>query len=109
MTCAIKPDDPQLQKWLEEGLSLEIHTFDHPCPLLQGGDFNKAKATYDKCVDLLFSVPNNAPVAFRMPCCDSLNTVSPRLFAEIMDKTTAKGNFLQVDSSVFNVFTPNDT
>ncbi|HKB02153.1 MAG TPA: PVC-type heme-binding CxxCH protein, partial [Gemmataceae bacterium] len=42
------------------------------------------------------------------PCCDSLNTVSPRLFAEIVNKTTAKGNFLQVDSSVFNVFTPND-
>ena len=28
----IKPDDAQLQAWLKEGLSLEVHTFDHPCP-----------------------------------------------------------------------------
>ncbi len=108
MTCKIDPADPHLQRWLKEGLSLECHTIDHPCPILGKGDFAAAKATYDKCVDLLASVPNNKPVAFRTPCCDSLNTVSPRLFAEIINKTTAKGNFLQVDSSVFNVFTPND-
>jgi putative membrane-bound dehydrogenase-like protein len=108
MTCQIDPAQPHLQTWLKEGVSLECHTFDHPCPILRNGDFKSAKATYDKCVDLMASVPNNKPVAFRTPCCDSLNTVSPRLFAEIMDKSTAKGNFLQVDSSVFNVFTPND-
>src|SRR5579871_1278336 len=28
MTCAVKPDDPQLQAWLQEGLSVECHTFD---------------------------------------------------------------------------------
>ena len=50
-------------------------------------------------------MPGNKPVAFRMPCCDSLNTLSPRFFAEIFNKTTAKGNFLAIDSSVFNVFT----
>ncbi len=33
MTCKIDPDDPQLQTWLKEGLSLETHTIDHPCPL----------------------------------------------------------------------------
>ena len=60
MTCNVKPDDPQLQTWLQEGVSLEVHTFDHPCPLLQGG-LDKAKATYDKCVDLMFSIPNNTP------------------------------------------------
>ena len=38
MTCDVKPDDPQLQSWLGEGLSIECHTIDHPCPLLQGGD-----------------------------------------------------------------------
>src|SRR5262249_11334882 len=48
------------------------------------------------------------PVAFRMPCCDSLNTVSPRFYAEIFNKTTAKGNFLSISSSVFNMFTADD-
>src|SRR5690348_4873457 len=58
MTCDINPKDPHLQKWLKEGLSLETHTVDHPCPLLQGGDFAKAKSTYDRCVDNLSNVPN---------------------------------------------------
>ncbi len=107
MTCAVKPDDPQLQTWLQEGVSLEIHTFDHPCPLLQGS-LDKAKATYDKCVDLMFSIPNNTPVAYRMPCCDSLNTVSPRFYKEIFNKTSPGGKFLQVSSSVFQVYTADD-
>src|SRR5262249_34520216 len=63
---------------------------------------------YDRCVDLLAEVPNSRPVAFRVPCCDSLNTPSPRFYAEIFNKTTPKGNFLTLDSSVFNVFTSND-
>mgnify|MGYP000067765277 CR=1 FL=1 len=42
MTCKADPADPQLQMWLKEGLSIECHTIDHPCPLLQGGDFAKA-------------------------------------------------------------------
>ena len=33
MTCRSMPDDPHLQTWLKEGLSLEVHTLDHPCPL----------------------------------------------------------------------------
>ena len=108
MTNSVKPDDPQLQSWLQEGLSIECHTFDHPCPILAGGDIKKAKATYDKCVDLIGSIPNNKPVAFRTPCCDSLNTVSPRLFSEIINKTTPGGNFLQLDSSVFTLYTADD-
>src|SRR2546426_8925080 len=28
MTCQIDPADPHLQTWLQEGLSLETHTFD---------------------------------------------------------------------------------
>jgi hypothetical protein len=107
MTCNVNPQDPQLQTWLKEGLSLECHTVDHPCPFFKGG-FAKAKDTYDRCVDLMHSIPNNKPVAFRMPCCDSLNTPSPRFWAEIFNKTTAKGNFLSLDSSVFNVFTSAD-
>src|SRR5579872_241911 len=108
MTCSVKPDDPQLAQWLAEGLSLEVHTIDHPCPLLQGGDFVKAKSTYDRCVDLMNEIPGNKPVAFRMPCCDSLNTVSPRFFGEIFNRRTEKGNYLSIDSSVFNLITPND-
>jgi hypothetical protein len=107
MTCSVDPKDPQLQDWLKEGLSLECHTVEHPCPFFKGG-FAKAKDTYDRCVDLMHSIPGNKPVAFRMPCCDSLNTPSPRFWAEIFNKMTAKGNFLSIDSSVFNVFTSAD-
>ncbi|MEQ9406507.1 MAG: neutral/alkaline non-lysosomal ceramidase N-terminal domain-containing protein [Fuerstiella sp.] len=109
MTCSVKPDDAQLQSWLEEGLSIEVHTVDHPCPLLQGGDFDKARSTYDRCVDLLHRIPGNQPVAFRTPCCDSLNTVSPRFFAEIFSGTTPEEHYLQIDSSVMNFFTSEDT
>ncbi|HEY1858752.1 MAG TPA: polysaccharide deacetylase family protein, partial [Gemmataceae bacterium] len=108
MTCKIDPADRQLQAWLKEGLSLETHTIDHPCPLLQDGDLAKAKSTYDRCVDLLHKAPDNRPVAFRVPCCDSLNTPSPRFFAEVFNKTTADGRFLSIDSSVMNVITSND-
>lgn len=108
MTNQVDPQDERLQGWLKEGLSLEVHTFDHPCPCLQGGDFAKAKGTYDKCVDLLNQVPNNKPVAFRMPCCDSLNTPSPRFWVEMFNKTTPAGNYLTIDSSVFNIITGKD-
>lgn len=108
MTNEVKPNDPQLQSWLEEGLSIECHTIDHPCPILQGGDFDKAKSTYDRCVDLLAKIPGSRPVAFRTPCCDSLNTVSPRFYSEVFPHTTADGNFLQIDSSVMNFFTSED-
>jgi hypothetical protein len=91
MSCTIDPNHPQLQKWLKEGLSIEVHTVDHPCPLLKDGDFLRAKSTVDRCIDLMHLVPNNKPVAFRMPCCDSLNTLSPRFFAEIFNKTTPGG------------------
>ncbi|MFQ5732767.1 MAG: PVC-type heme-binding CxxCH protein [Planctomycetaceae bacterium] len=108
MSCKVKPKDPRLQSWLDEGLSIECHTVDHPCPLLAGGDFKKAASTYHRCVDLMNQIPRNKPVAFRTPCCDSLNTVSPRFYAEIFNRTSKKGNFLQIDSSVFNVFTSAD-
>lgn len=108
MTCAVKPDDPQLQSWLNEGLSLECHTFTHPCPLLTGKDIKTAKSSYDKCVDLMAQIPNSKPVAFRTPCCDSLNTVSPRFYSEIFNKTTPEKNFLQLDSSVFTLYTADD-
>jgi putative membrane-bound dehydrogenase-like protein len=108
MACKGDPNDPQLQKWLAEGLSIECHTFSHPCPMLQGGDFAKAKQTYDDCVDLMDSIPGNRAAAFRTPCCDSKNTFSPRMLAEIFNSKTAKGNFLEIDSSVFHRFTADD-
>ncbi len=101
-------DDPQLQKWLAEGVSVETHTVAHPCPCLQGGDFAKAKQTYDAAIDLVAQIPNVRMTAFRMPCCDSMNSVGPRFFAEMFGQTTPAGNFLQVDSSVFMAFTADD-
>src|SRR5205085_1826478 len=79
-----------------------------PCPLLKDGDFAKARSTYERCVDLLNMVPGTKPVAFRMPCCDSLNTPSPRFYAEIFNQKTPTNNVLELDSSVFNLFTSND-
>jgi hypothetical protein len=108
MTCTVDPNHPHLRKWLSEGLNIDVHTVDHPCPLLKDNDFAKAKSTVDRCIDLLNLIPGNKPVAFRMPCCDSLNTPSPRFYAEIFNKTTPHGKFLTIDTSVFCVLTPND-
>lgn len=106
MTCTVKPDDPQLQTWLHEGVNLDVHTLTHPCPLLRNDDFQAAAESYHGCVDLLNQVPNNRPVAYRMPCCDSLNSVSPRFFAGMFLQSTGRGAKLAIDSSVFNVLTP---
>ena len=35
MSNSVKPDDLQIRSWLDEGLSIECHTIDHPCPLLR--------------------------------------------------------------------------
>ncbi|NBR85145.1 MAG: hypothetical protein EBS84_05500 [Proteobacteria bacterium] len=101
----VEPTDPQLQTWLKEGLSLEVHTLTHPCPLLQKGSFTNAWNTFHGGVDLLSKVPGNKPVAFRMPCCDSMNSPSPRFYAEIFNRTSPDGNFLQADSSVMCLLT----
>jgi len=108
MTNRIDPRYPHLQTWLKEGVSLEVHTYDHPCPLLQKGSLPAAKATYDRCVDQMDAIPGSHAVAFRMPCCDSANTPSPRFFAEIFNQKTPAGNFLSIDSSVCNIITAND-
>lgn len=108
MTCNIDPAEPHLLTWLKEGLSIEVHTIDHPCPCLQGGNFDRAAKTYHDCVDLMASIPGNRPVAFRMPCCDSINTPSPRFWHEVFNHTSPKGNYLEIDSSVFNILTPED-
>src|SRR5262249_8624954 len=76
--------------------------------LLKDGDLSKSKATYDRCVDQMDAIPHSRAVAFRMPCCDSLNTTSPRFFPEIFNQRTGQGNFLTIDSSVCNLITAND-
>ncbi len=108
MVNAVTPDDPQLSAWLTEGLSLEIHTLTHPCPCLAGGNFEAAANTYHGGVDLLNQIPGNRPLAFRMPCCDSMNSPSPRFYAEIFNRTNSAGQFLTLDSSVMNLPTTND-
>jgi hypothetical protein len=108
MTTHVDPNHPQIEKWFKEGVTVEAHTYDHPCPCLRGGDFAQAKGTYDRSIDLLSTIPSGGPVAFRMPCCDSMNSVGPRFFAEMFNKTTPEGNFVRIDSSVFMLFTPDD-
>jgi putative membrane-bound dehydrogenase-like protein len=105
---AIAPTNAQLSGWLKEGLSLEVHTLAHPCPCLAKGDFDAAANTYHGCVELMNQIPGNKPVAFRMPCCDSMNSPSPRFYSEIFNRTNAAGQFLTIDSSVMNIITPND-
>ena len=104
MTNTVAPNDPQLAAWLAEGLALEVHTLTHPCPCLGKEQFDEAARTYHGGVDLLASIPGNRPVAFRMPCCDSMNSASPRFFAEIFNRTSPHGRWLAADSSVFMRF-----
>jgi mono/diheme cytochrome c family protein len=107
-TCRVDPADPLLANFLREGLSLEVHTVTHPCPLLAGGDLPKARREVHDCLDALAAIPGAAPLAYRMPCCDVLNTQSPRVFSEILRPPTAAGRFLRIDSSVHHLFTAAD-
>jgi len=102
------PKDPQFQVWLKEGLSLEVHTLSHPCPLLAKGDFKHAENTFFGGINLLNSIPNNRTVAYRMPCCDSINSPSPRFYSEMFPYTSEEGGFLEIDSSVMCLLTSDD-
>ena len=104
-SVAPTPSDPRLTNWLAEGLSLEVHTLTHPCPILAKSNFTAAATTFFSGIDLLSTIPGNRPVAFRTPCCDSINSASPRLFAELMCGVGPDGKFLTMDSSVVNLFT----
>ncbi|MEO8351474.1 MAG: PVC-type heme-binding CxxCH protein, partial [Chthoniobacteraceae bacterium] len=103
MTNTVPADDPQLQAWLKEGVSIENHTLTHPCPLFGKAGFDDAALTYHGGVDLLARIPHNHPVAFRMPCCDSMNSLSPRFFPELFNHPSPRGNWLAIDSSVFTL------
>lgn len=105
----LDPQQPQYQKWLAEGLSLEVHTLTHPCPILASNNFPAAADTFFGAIDLIDQIPGNRACAFRTPCCDSINSPSPRLFAELFNQTTPSGRFLTIDSSVMNVLSAKDT
>ncbi len=108
MTVRVNQDEPQLQAWLKEGVNIDVHTLTHPCPLLQKSNFVAAANVVHGAVDLLSGIPNNHPVAYRMPCCDSMNSPSPRFYAEIFNRTNPAGQFLSIDTSVFNITSTND-
>ncbi|WZO98033.1 VCBS repeat-containing protein [Isosphaeraceae bacterium EP7] len=108
MTNSVAANSPEVKRWLGEGVSLDIHSVTHPCPLLQKGDFAAAARAYHDCVDQVGAIEGNRPAAFRMPCCDSQNTVSPRFFSEMFNKTSPGGRFLTIDTSVFNLTTSAD-
>jgi hypothetical protein len=108
MTNSVAPNSPEVRRWLGEGVSLDIHSVTHPCPLLQKGDFAAAARAYHDCVDQVAAIEGNRPAAFRMPCCDSQNTVSPRFFSEMFNKTSPGGRFLTIDTSVFSLTTSAD-
>ncbi len=98
-TNTVDPAHPQLQKFLEMGVRFDVHTRTHPCPLL-GSTLDKAIDETIGCTADLARIPGGAPAAFRMPCCDSINSSSPRFFSEILPRRTADGQFLRADSSV---------
>jgi putative membrane-bound dehydrogenase-like protein len=103
MTNTVATDDPQFSKWLQEGVTIESHTLTHPCPCLGKATYEEASRVYYESVDLISRIPGNKPVAFRMPCCDSMNSASPRFFAEIFSRVSAEGHWLAADSSVFTL------
>jgi len=98
-TNTVDPAHPQLQRFLEMGVRFDVHTRTHPCPLL-GSTLEKAIDETIGCTGDLARIPGGEPAAFRMPCCDSINSASPRFFSEILPRRTADGKFLRADSSV---------
>jgi len=67
MCNAFDPADPRIQNWAQEGLSFEVHTLTHPCPLLGASNFLAAAQTYFGGIELLNRLTGSKPVAFRMP------------------------------------------
>jgi putative membrane-bound dehydrogenase-like protein len=108
--CETRPEDPAqlaaLQRLVARGVSLESHTIDHPCPLLREGDLAKARISFDQGVRSVQAAPGGRPSAFRTPCCDSLNTASPRLFDQVV--ASKPETAAAVDSSIAMAFTSDD-
>ncbi len=108
MCVQIDPNDPHYQQWLKEGLSLEVHTLTHPCPILGQSNFQAAAAAFFGGISNVDKIPGNEAAAFRTPCCDSMNSPSPRLFAELFNRTGEHGQFLTIDSSVMDILSKKD-
>ena len=98
-TNTVNADEPQLARWFERGVRLDVHTRSHPCPLLKG-PLDGAVAQVLDCLQNLELTDGPGAVCFRMPCCDSINSASPRFFSEIAARRTEDGAFLRADSSV---------
>ncbi len=104
----IEPDDPLANQWIREGLSIDTHTWTHPCPFFALGDIDKIREEYDLSMDQKFQIPHNHPVGTRLTCIDIWNTVSPRFYTEVFGKRSQAGNFLQLSSSVTVAFSDAD-
>ncbi len=98
-TNRIDPSDPQVQRWIDQGVRLDVHTRTHPCPLMRH-EIPAATSEVFDCLSNLNAVPNHFANAFRMPCTDSINSSTPLFFREILPQRTNDGRFLEVDSSV---------
>jgi hypothetical protein len=115
-TCQAHPANPCLQRFLKQGMSIDVHTVSHPVPLLRTrtaavpGEESLRPAVRDvvDCVENLSEIPNNRVVACRIPGCDAQNTNSPRIYTEVLPRRTRDGKFLVADSSVFQYFTSAD-
>ena len=116
MTCRTQPANPTLQKMLELGMSLDCHSYTHRFPFMRFDDkslagkdtLRECRDDFVACLENLFQVPNNRPVAYRMPGCDAQNTNSPRFYSEIFPLRTTTGQFLSCDTSIMTWFPADD-
>jgi len=104
----VNPGDPQLQKWIDEGLSLDAHTSQHLCPTCLHGDLEKIRTDMYQCYDQLMKVPRCRPTAMSLPCCDVYNSNTPRYYTEVYRPASPDGNFVKCSVSINNVFSSSD-
>lgn len=115
MTCQAPPNSPTVQQLLKLGLSFDCHTFTHRFPFFRSNEGHTAdealkfaRLDYLACLENLFAVPGNRPVAHRMPGCDAQNSVSPKFYTEVFPLKTSDGRFLTCDSSITTWFPSDD-
>jgi len=84
-------DDPLVRRWLDEGLSIEAHTWTHPCPLFSMGELSRIREDHELSMDQKFRIPGNRPVGMRLTCIDIWNTVTPRFYTEVFNQVSPPG------------------
>ena len=94
---------PMVAAWIEKGVSIEVHSLDHFCPMLLGDC--TAVSRYYGSIDNIATDILNVPVAFRFPCF----LPSPRFFADVAPHASPNGHVLTIDSSGSVVFASDDT